>query len=147
MSPWSYIIRPPASIPRCVLGRRNGLASTCITPPHLVLVADSGGALIRLITHKAIRRGSFRSVKELVQKIDDCVQHYNHKQRSFACTAGPIPFFRRSLDFVQVSPEPDTRGSKDSYFQTPSRLARRIVVPVPGVTPLIIRICLCRKLV
>src|ERR1039457_2055253 len=32
-----------------------------------------------LITQRAIRRGSFTSVKELVQKIDDFVQHYNRK--------------------------------------------------------------------
>ncbi len=40
-----------------------------------------------LITQCAIRRGSFRSVKELVQKIDDFVQHYNRKQRPFVWTA------------------------------------------------------------
>jgi putative transposase len=40
-----------------------------------------------LITQRAIRRGSFRSVKELVQKIDDFVQHYNRKQRPFIWTA------------------------------------------------------------
>lgn len=40
-----------------------------------------------LITQRAIRRGSFRSVKELVQKIDDFVQHYNRKQRPFLWTA------------------------------------------------------------
>jgi transposase len=36
-----------------------------------------------LITQRAIRRGSFSSVKELVQKIDAFVQHYNRKQRPF----------------------------------------------------------------
>jgi len=40
-----------------------------------------------LITQRAIRRGSFRSVKELVQKIDDFVQHYNRKQQPFLWTA------------------------------------------------------------
>jgi putative transposase len=40
-----------------------------------------------LITQRAIRRGSFRSVKELVQKIDDFVHHYNRKQRPFVWTA------------------------------------------------------------
>src|SRR5450631_3263461 len=40
-----------------------------------------------LITQRAIRRGSFRSVKELVQKIDDFVQHYNRKQRPLIWTA------------------------------------------------------------
>lgn len=40
-----------------------------------------------LITQRAIRRGSFRSVKELVQKIQNFVQHYNRKQRPFIWTA------------------------------------------------------------
>jgi putative transposase len=40
-----------------------------------------------LITQRAIRRGSFRSVKELVHKIDDFVQQYNRKQRPFIWTA------------------------------------------------------------
>jgi putative transposase len=40
-----------------------------------------------LITQRAIRRGSFRSVKELVQKIDAFVQHYNQSSRPFVWTA------------------------------------------------------------
>jgi putative transposase len=40
-----------------------------------------------LITQRAIRRGSFGSVKELVQKIDAFVQHYNRSHRPFVWTA------------------------------------------------------------
>ena len=40
-----------------------------------------------LITQRAIRRGSFRSVKDLVQKIDTFVQHYNRASRPFVWTA------------------------------------------------------------
>jgi putative transposase len=40
-----------------------------------------------LITQRAIRRGSFRSVKELVEKIDHFVQHYNRSSRPFIWTA------------------------------------------------------------
>lgn len=40
-----------------------------------------------LITQRAIRRGSFRSVKDLVEKIDSFVQHYNHSHRPFVWTA------------------------------------------------------------
>src|ERR1700690_2399344 len=40
-----------------------------------------------LITQRAIRRGSFRSVKELVDKIDSFVQHYNRSRRPFIWTA------------------------------------------------------------
>jgi putative transposase len=40
-----------------------------------------------LITDKAIRRGSFRSVKELVGKIEHFVSHYNKNCKPFAWTA------------------------------------------------------------
>ena len=40
-----------------------------------------------LITQQEIRRGSFRNVKELVQKIDNYVAHYNLHHRPFAWTA------------------------------------------------------------
>jgi putative transposase len=40
-----------------------------------------------LISQRAIRRGSFRSVKELVAKIDAFVQHYNRSHRPFVWTA------------------------------------------------------------
>jgi putative transposase len=40
-----------------------------------------------IITQRAIRRGSFRSVKELVQKIEHFVQHYNRTSRPFGWTA------------------------------------------------------------
>jgi len=40
-----------------------------------------------LITQQAIRRGSFRSVKDLIAKIDHFVQQYNRNCRPFAWTA------------------------------------------------------------
>ena len=40
-----------------------------------------------LITQRAIRRGSFRSVKDLVEKIESFVRHYNRSQRPFVWTA------------------------------------------------------------
>ena len=40
-----------------------------------------------LITHHAIRRGSFRSVRELVQRIDQYVANHNLHKRPFAWTA------------------------------------------------------------
>jgi putative transposase len=40
-----------------------------------------------LITQRAIRRGSFSSVKDLVEKIDVFVQHYNRSHRPFVWTA------------------------------------------------------------
>lgn len=40
-----------------------------------------------LITQRAIRRGSFQSVKDLVLKIDDFVERYNRTSRPFVWTA------------------------------------------------------------
>jgi hypothetical protein len=40
-----------------------------------------------LITLRAIRRGSFRTVRELVKPIDTFVQHYNTHRRPFIWTA------------------------------------------------------------
>jgi putative transposase len=40
-----------------------------------------------LITDKAIRRGSFTSVRQLVQRIDQFVTHHNIKSQPFQWTA------------------------------------------------------------
>jgi putative transposase len=40
-----------------------------------------------IITQKAIRRGSFRSTKQLRDKIDQFVKDYNSKSRPFIWTA------------------------------------------------------------
>ena len=40
-----------------------------------------------LITQRAIRRGTFRSVKELIAKIENFVAHYNAKSKPFKWTA------------------------------------------------------------
>ncbi len=39
-----------------------------------------------IITQEAIRRGTFRSVKELVAKIENFVAHYNAKSKPFMWT-------------------------------------------------------------
>jgi len=39
------------------------------------------------ITQQAIRRGSFRSVRELIRKIDSFVTHYNASSKPFIWTA------------------------------------------------------------
>lgn len=42
-----------------------------------------------IITQRAIRRGTFRSVRDLVAKIDRFVQHYNRRCHPFVWTATP----------------------------------------------------------
>jgi len=40
-----------------------------------------------IITQRAIRRGTFKSVRDLVAKIENFVQHYNHRCQPFTWTA------------------------------------------------------------
>jgi putative transposase len=47
------------------------------------------------ITQQAIRRGTFRSVKELVEKIDRYVQNSNHQARPFVWTATADSIFAK----------------------------------------------------
>ncbi len=48
-----------------------------------------------LITQQAIRRGSFKSVKELIARINQFVQHYNSKSKPFAWTATADSIFQK----------------------------------------------------
>lgn len=47
------------------------------------------------ITQQAIRRGTFRSVKELGEKIDQCVQSSNTHALPFVWTATADPIFAK----------------------------------------------------
>lgn len=49
----------------------------------------------RLISQRAIRRGSFRNVKELVKRIERFVEHYNKTSRPFAWTATAESIFAK----------------------------------------------------
>jgi putative transposase len=48
-----------------------------------------------LITQQAIRRGSFRSVGQLIRRINEFVQHYNRNSRPFAWTATADSIFAK----------------------------------------------------
>ena len=48
-----------------------------------------------LITQQAIRRGSFKSVKELITRINQFVQRYNSKSKPFAWTATADSIFQK----------------------------------------------------
>jgi len=48
-----------------------------------------------LITQRAIRRGSFSSVKELVQKIEEFVKHHNRTAKPFIWTATADSIFAK----------------------------------------------------
>ena len=55
-----------------------------------------------LITQQAIRRDSFRSVRELVAKIDRYVTHYNEHKRPFVWTATADSFFEKLQRIYKV---------------------------------------------
>jgi putative transposase len=57
-----------------------------------------------LITQRAIRRGSFSSVKELAAKIDAFVQHYNRSSRPFVWTATADSILQKIARLVHVLP-------------------------------------------
>ena len=48
-----------------------------------------------LITQQAIRRGSFKSVKELIARINQFVQHYNRNSKPFDWTATADSIFQK----------------------------------------------------
>jgi putative transposase len=48
-----------------------------------------------LITQQAIRRGSFRSVRELIRRIEEFVQHYNRQSRPLVWTATADSIFQK----------------------------------------------------
>jgi transposase len=55
-----------------------------------------------LIIHQAIRRNSFRSVRELVRKIDAYLAHYNLHKRPFAWTANADSIFEKLQRLCKV---------------------------------------------
>jgi putative transposase len=55
-----------------------------------------------LITQRAIRRGSFRNVKDLVGKIDSFVKQYNAKSRPFVWTATAESILKKVQRICQV---------------------------------------------
>jgi hypothetical protein len=61
-----------------------------------------------LITDKAIRRDSFTSVKQLVQRIDHFVDSYNEKCEPFRWVATADSIVENSIDFAHVLPGQDT---------------------------------------
>jgi putative transposase len=54
---------------------------------HVCFVAEPSGDLVQSHHQQAIRRGTFRSVKELVEKIDHYVQSSNAHAQPFVWTA------------------------------------------------------------
>jgi putative transposase len=63
-------------------------------PTYLVL-AQSGRTLVGLITRQAIRRGSFRGVKDLIARIQHFVDQYNRRCRPFTWTATADSMFQK----------------------------------------------------
>ena len=55
-----------------------------------------------LITQQAIRRGSFRSVRDLIRKIDAFVTHYNASSRPFIWTATADSIFEKLKRLCKV---------------------------------------------
>ena len=87
--------------------------------------------MVGLITQRAIRRGSFRSVKELVRKINSFVPHYNRTSRPFVWPP-PSQSRQKSADFVRVFPG---RNSRRRFARPPACIQSHALSSVPGVLP------------
>jgi hypothetical protein len=64
-------------------------------------LAQSDRALVALITQRAIRRGSFRNVRELIKQIDEFVTHYYSKAAASSGPPPPTPSSKKSAASVQ----------------------------------------------
>jgi len=83
--------------------RSRSLPHSLVRRARIVLMSAAGisnqtiaarcGVSVPTITHRAICRGSFRSVRDLVQKIDRFVTYYNTHKRPFAWTATAYSIF------------------------------------------------------
>jgi hypothetical protein len=56
--------------------------------PDLVVLAEPGPRWFRELTDKALRRGSFNSVPELIAAIEDYLEMHNEDPKPFS---GPLP--------------------------------------------------------
>jgi putative transposase len=74
-----------------------------------------------LITQQAIRRDSFRSVRELVAKIDHYVTHYNEHKRPFVWTATADSIFEKLQRICKVINGTQTR-CREASRRRPSGL-------------------------
>ena len=60
------------------------------------------------LIQQAIRRGRFRSVRELIRRIEEFVQHYNRHSRPFVWTATADSIFPKLTTFCSsISGTPD----------------------------------------
>ena len=68
------------------------------------------------ITQQAIRRGTFRSVKELVEKIDQYVRASNTHAQPWSGSPRPIRSLPKSSDYVNVFPGRHNRHDPSSAY-------------------------------
>src|SRR5215831_16697628 len=84
---------------------------------HIRFVAESGGAMVRRLTNKRIRRGVFRSVRELASAIREYIRVHNEDPKPFVWT--------RTADQILDSMARYARRTLTSH---PSRITSRINV-------------------
>jgi transposase len=78
-----------------------------------------------LITQQAIRRGSFRNVRQLVDKIEQYVTHYNEHRRPFVWTATADSIIAKVQRTVNLLMGHNTSGvDRDSCSAGPRGMAR-----------------------
>jgi hypothetical protein len=70
-----------------VNGWPSVLVIICFSPPTYASWINQVERWFAIISQRAIRRGSFRNVRELKQKIEQFIERYNRDPRPFKWTA------------------------------------------------------------
>ena len=70
-----------------------------------------------LITQGAIRRGNFRSVRDLVTRINQFVEHYNRNSAPSSGQQLPTPSSRSSPDYAYVFPGTERRSPLSDRYE------------------------------
>ena len=127
MSIWWSTNMSLTGIQRYAPGWHNALASTCIAPNPL-LVAESSGALVWSHHSASIRRGSFGSGKERVQKIDDFVHNYAASTDLLFRRLRSIRLSKKSRAFVHVFPRRDTSIGRALFSEYRPLIRNRLLM-------------------
>jgi putative transposase len=90
---WSTTMPPQA----CQGASLAGAEAPLPRPLHanLLVLAQPGRTLVRVDHPAGIRRGSFRSVRDLITRIQHFVDHYNRRCRPFTWTATADSIFQK----------------------------------------------------
>ena len=87
---------------------------SCSLYPHLSSWINQMERWFAEITNKRIRRGTFRSVRDLIKTINDYIRHYNKNPRPFQWVASASQIIRKVRKYKETSDTADWQGLRDA---------------------------------